>query len=134
MCIGQQAAVGQGMPTGRCRGRGTHYFKEQDPLSKGFKSVISKIANDTFNTGQNRFAAQFAQPRKNVATYLQRTVVDEEYLVAKTVRTGKAQVITLPAPIDANAPDAVDQRIIREEAIRAIAKWKAKLDSALKKG
>jgi hypothetical protein len=39
---------------------------------KGFKSVISKIAQDTFNTGQNNFAAQFMQLRKYVANYLQR--------------------------------------------------------------
>ncbi len=38
--------------------------------TKGFKSAISKIAQDTFNTGQNKFAAQFTQSRKNVANYL----------------------------------------------------------------
>ncbi len=42
-------------------------------------------------------------------------------------------MITLPPHIDQSAADAEDQQIIGEEAIRAIAKQKAKLDSALKK-
>ena len=101
---------------------------------KGFKSAISKIANETFNMGQNRFDAQFTQSRKNVANYLQRTAADEGYLVAGTVRTGKQQIIALPPPVDTNAADADDQKII--EAVRAIAKRKPKLDNALtlKKG
>jgi len=66
---------------------------------------------------------------------LQRTTSDEGYLVAETVRTGKLQTIALPPPpIDTSASDAEDQKIIREEAVRAIAKRKVKLDSALKKG
>ena len=40
----------------------------------------------------------------------------------------------LPLPVDANVADADDQKIIREEAVRAIAKRNAKLDNALKKG
>ena len=96
--------------------------------------MISEITNDTFNTGQNRFTAQFTQSRKNVVNYLQRTASDEGYLVAETMRTGKLQTIVLPLPIDTTASDAEDQKIIREEAVRAIAKRKAKLDSALKKG
>jgi hypothetical protein len=135
--MSQQAAAGRGAPAaaGRGgRGRGRFYRGKGDPPSKGFKSAISEIASDTFNTGQNRFAAQFTQSRKNVANYLQRTASDEGYLVAETVRTGKAQVIALPPPIDTTAGDAEDQKIIREEAVRAIAKRRAKLDSALKKG
>ena len=72
-----------------------------------------------------------------MANYLQWTRADEGYLVAKTVRTRKAQVIALSVPVDANAPDAVDQRIIqdtRRSHIKAIVKKKAKLDSTLKKG
>jgi len=96
--------------------------------------VISEIANDTFNTGQNQFTAQFTQSRKNVVNYLQRMASDEGYLVAETMRMGKLQTIVLPPPIDATASNAEDQEIIREEAVRAIAKRKAKLDSELKKG
>ena len=134
--MSQQAAAGRGAAAQGCgAGRVARYFgKKGDPPSKGFKSAISEIANDTFNTGQNRFAAQFTQSRKNVANYLQRTASDEGYLVAETVRTGKLQTIALPPPIDMLASDAKDQKIIREEAVRAIAKRKAKLDSALKKG
>ena len=134
--MSQQAAAGRGAAAqGRGAGRVAQYFgKKGDPPSKGFKSAISEIANDTFNTGQNRFTAQFTQSRKNVASYLQRMASDERNLVAETVRTGKLQMIVLPPPIDTTASDAEDQKIIREEAVRAIAKRKAKLDSALKKG
>ena len=59
---------------------------------------------------------------------------DEGYLVAETIRTGKQQIIALPPPVDINAADADDQKIIWEEAVRAVAKKKAKLDNALKKG
>jgi hypothetical protein len=72
--------------------------------------------------------------RKNVANYLQRTAADEGYLVAETVRTGKEQIIALLPAVDPNAADADDQKIIREEAVRAIAKRKATLHNALKKG
>ncbi len=69
-----------------------------------------------------------------MANYLQRTATDEGYLVAETIRTGKEQIIALPPAIDPNAADTDDQKIIWEEAVRAIAKRKAKLDNALKKG
>ncbi len=59
---------------------------------------------------------------------------DKGYLVAETVRTGMLQTIALPPPIDTTASIAKDQKIIREEAVQAIAKRKAKLDSAPKKG
>ena len=59
---------------------------------------------------------------------------DEGYPVAESVRTGRMQVIALPPPVNNTASDAADQKIIREEAVRAIVKRKAKLDSALKKG
>jgi hypothetical protein len=122
--MSQQAAVGRGTATeGRGIGRVARYYgRKGGPPSKGFKSVISEIANDTFNTGQNRFTAQFTQSRKNVANYLQRTASDEGYLVAETMRTGKLQTIALLPPIDTTASNAKDQKIIREEAVRAIVK------------
>jgi hypothetical protein len=96
--------------------------------------AISKIMGDTFNTGQNKFAAQFTQLHKNVANYLQRTSASKGYLVAKMVRTGKAQTISLPAAVDVNLPDAADLKIIRDEEVRAIAKRRSKLVDLLKKG
>ncbi len=84
----------------------------EDPPTKGFKSAISKIATDTFNTGQNHFATQFTQSRKNVTDYLQCTAADKGYLVVEPVRMGKEQRIVLPAPVDASAADADNQRII----------------------
>jgi hypothetical protein len=58
--MSQQVAAGQGMPAARCGGKAGQFFRQRgDPLIKGFKSGISKIANNTFNfnTGQNQFAA-----------------------------------------------------------------------------
>ena len=99
-----------------------------------FKSAISKIAEDTFNTGQNKFAAQFTQSRKNMSNYLQCTSAYEGYLVAKTVRTGKKQIINLPPAVDESATDAEDQKIIRGEEVKTVAKRRLKLGDALKKG
>jgi hypothetical protein len=133
--MSQQAEAGCGAPAAGRAGRGGRFYRGQgDPPTKGFKSVISKITNETFNTGQNRFAMQLTQSRKNVANYLQQTGADEGYQVTKTVRTGKQQIIALPPPVNANTLDAEDQKIIHKEGIRAIAKRKAKLDNALRKG
>ncbi len=87
-----------------------------------------------FNTGQNKFAAQFMHSRKNVENYLQRTSATEGYLVAETVRTGREQTIPLPAMVDASAPDAADLKIIRDEEVKTIAKRRLKLQDSLKKG
>ena len=103
-------------------------------MTKAYKSAISEIATDTFNTGQNKFATQFTQSRKNVANYLQRTSASEGYLVAETVRTGREQIIELPAAVDPNASDAEDQKIIRAEEVKTIAKQRLKLEESLKKG
>ena len=99
---------------------------------QGFRSAISEIAQDTFNTGQNKFAAQFTQPHKNMANYLQCTSASEGYLVAETVRTGREQTIPLPAAVDANAPNAADLKIIRDEEVKTIAKRRLKLQDSLK--
>ena len=119
---------------GRGGGQGTRHLKfhpRAGESTKGSKSAISEIATDTFNTGQNKFAAQFTQSRKNIANYLQRT---EGYLVAETVRTGKQQIIDLPPAVDPNATDAEDQKIIRAEEVKTIAKRRLKLAESLKKG
>ena len=122
---------------GRGGGRGTRHLKFHPRVgesTKGYKSAISEIAMDTFNTGQNKFAAQFTHSRKNVANYLQRTSASEGYLVAETMRTGKHQIIELPPAIDPNASDAEDQKIIRAEEVKTIAKRRLKLAESLKKG
>ncbi len=87
--MSQQAAAGRGAHAAGHAGRAGRFYRGQgDPPTKGYKSTISKIANETFNTGQNAFAAQFTQSRKNVANYLQHTAADEGYLVAETIRLG----------------------------------------------
>ena len=74
-------------------------------MMKAFKSAISEIAEDTFNTGQNKFAAQLTQSCKNVLNYLQCTLAYEGYLVSETVRTSKKQIIKLPPVVDKSAAD-----------------------------
>jgi hypothetical protein len=135
--MSQQAAAGQGAgPTGRSGGgRKPRYLpRAGGEATKGFKSAISEIAQVTFNTRQNEFAAQFTQSRKNVANYLQRTSANKGYLVAKTVRTGREQMIPLPDAVDPNAPDAADLNIIRGKEAKTIAKRRLKLQDSLKKG
>jgi hypothetical protein len=92
--MSQQAAAGRGAGRsgGRRKGR---YFPRGGGIKivKLHKSAISKIAQDTFNTGHNKFAAQYSQSRENMANYLQRSSTAEGYLVAETVCTGRKQVI-----------------------------------------
>jgi hypothetical protein len=95
---------------------------------------MSEITQDRFNTGQNKFAAQFTQLRKNVANYLQRTALSESYLVAETVRMGKKQLIALPPTVNENTTNVNDQRIIRAEEVKTVAKRHLKLEDMLKKG
>ena len=133
--MSQQAAAGRG--AGRGSGRKPRYFPRGggiDTATKAFKSLISGIKEHTFNTGQNKFAAQFTQSRENVANILQRTANDERYLVADTVRTGKQQTIDLLPPINENDPDADDLKIIRAEEVKSVAKRWLKLEESLKKG
>ncbi len=61
-------------------------------------------------------------------------MVEEGYLVAEMIGTGKVQMIVLPPLVDMSAADVEDQKNIQEEVIRVITKHKAKLDGALKKG
>ncbi len=60
--------------------------------TKPYKTAIMEIAQDTFNTGHNKFTAQFTQLRKNIGNYLQCSLVAEGYLVAHMVQTGKIDV------------------------------------------
>ena len=91
-------------------------------LTKAYKSTISEIAEQTFNTGQNKYTEQFTQSCKEVANYLQWTLAEEGYLVAEMVRPRKEQTIPLPPPVDANAPDKEDLIIIRAENVKTISK------------
>jgi hypothetical protein len=65
--------------------------------------TIGEIANNTFNTGHNKFAAQFTQSKRNMANYLQQTSAAEGYLVAEMVQIGKEQTIELPALVNTNS-------------------------------
>ncbi len=84
--------------------------------------------------GENKFAAQFTKLQERVAGYIQRSGMDESYLVAKTIRTGTAQTIALPAAVNANTPDKADLKVIRVEVVKSVAKRRQKLEESLKKG
>ena len=117
------------------RGYGGGGYRGQTPLvSKVFKSPIVEIASDTFNTGQRKFAAQFTQSRKNIASYIHHSIGKEAYLVAQRIRTGFLQKINLPPPVPANDPDADELIIVREEVVREVAKRRITLNQDLKKG
>ncbi len=60
--------------------------------------------------------------------------MEESYLVAKTIRTGTAQTIALPPPVNANAPDKVDLDVICVEVVKSATKRQQKLEESLKKG
>ena len=102
--------------------------------NKAYESPIAEIPKHTFNTGENKFAVQFTESRERVAGYIQRGGMKESYLVAKTIRTGAAQTIALPSPVNANAPDKADLEVICVEVVKLIAKRRQKLKESLKKG
>ncbi len=102
-------------------------------MAKLHKLARSEIANDTFNTGHNKFAVQFTESQKNVANYYQWSSAAKGYLVAETVQTGKKQTIGLPVAVDKNAPDKDNLNISRNEEIKFVAKRRQKLGESLKK-
>ncbi len=135
--MSQQAAAGRG--AGRGGARKARYFRQKGggnftATVKAYESPITEIAKYTFNTGENKFAAQFTESRERVAGYVQRSGMDESYLVAETIRTGTAQKIDLPAAVDPNAPDKADLELICIEVVKSVAKRRQKLEESLKKG
>ncbi len=58
----------------------------------------------------------------------------EGYLVAETVRMGKKQLIVLPLAVEENTTNINDQRFIRAEEVKMVAKRRLKLEDVLKKG
>ena len=133
--MSQQAAAGRGAGRGG-GGRGLRYNPRKgraDHASKAYKPAISEIAEHTFNTGCNKYAAQFTRSRKEIANYVRRTSTDEGYFVAETIRTGQEQTMPLPPPVDQNAADKADLEIIRAEDIKTTAKRRQRLNEALKR-
>ena len=55
-------------------------------------------------------------------------------MVAQTIRTGVLQTIDLPPPVTANNPEADGVIIVREDAVRAVAKRRITLNQDLRKG
>ena len=124
--MSQQAAIGRGGGRGGGK-RPQRYFPRgrgggATAPSKVYESPIAEIAKHTFNTGENKFAAQFTESRKRVAGYFQQAGMEESYLVTETIRTAKAETIVLPPPVDANAQDKANLELIRVEVVKSVAK------------
>jgi hypothetical protein len=133
--MSQQAAAGRGAGWGG--GRKPKFIPRGggvESLSKAFQSSTLGIKKWTFNTGQNKFAAQFTLSPKEVANYIQCMLADEGYLGAETIRSREKQSIPLPAPVDPNDPDKTDLEAIRAEDVKTIAKRRQKLRESLMKG
>jgi hypothetical protein len=126
----QAGRAGWGGRGGQGRG-GSRTHNSIAYLPKIYKSPITEIAYDKFNTVVSKHAALFTKSRKNIANYIQRSSLDEGFLVAQVIRTGAEQTIAMPAAADANDADAV---IVRTEQVRAVAKRRAKLDASIKRG
>ncbi|KAL3796182.1 hypothetical protein ACHAW5_005865 [Stephanodiscus triporus] len=103
-------------------------------MTKAYKLPITEISKYTFNTGENKFAAQFTESCERVAGYVQQSGMEESYLVAETIRTGTVQTIALPAVVDPNDPEKADLDLIRTEVVKSVAKRRQKLEESLKKG
>ena len=109
---GRGGRVGQGRSGSRTRNNIAY-------PPKIYKSPITEIAYDTFNTGASKHAALFTKSRKNTANYTHRISLDEGFLVVQVIRMGAEQIIAMPAAADANDADAV---IMRTEQVRVVAK------------
>ena len=105
-----------------------------DNFDKPFRSTTVGIEKWTFNTGQNKYAAQFALHCEEVANYIQRTLANKGHLVAQTIRTGTKQSIPLPPSVDANDPDKEDLEAIRAKDVKSVAKRGHTLMESLLKG
>ncbi len=103
-------------------------------MDKPFRSSTAGIEKWTFNTGQYKYAAQFTLHREEVANYIQRTLPDEGYLVAQTIKSGIEQTIALPPPVDQSDPDKDDLNAMQAEDVKAVAKRRQKLKESLLKG
>ena len=135
--MSQQAVAGRG--AGRGGRRKPKHFPQRGggnitTTTKAYELPITEIAKYTFNTGENEFAAQFTKSRERVAEYVQGSRMEESFLVAKTIRTGTAQKIALPAAVNPNAPDKVDLELIWVKVVKSVAKRRQKLEESLKKG
>ncbi len=125
--MSQQAAAGRGGGCGSGGRRPQRYFPRgrgggAAASSKAYESPITEIAKHTFNTGENKFPAQFTELRERVTGYVQRGGMEESYLVAETIRKGVAQTIALPPPVDTNAPDKADLELICVEMVKSVVK------------
>ncbi len=132
--MSHQAAAGRG--AGRGGSRKPRFIPQGggDNFDKPFQSTMVGIEKWTFNTGQNKYVVQFTLHRKEVANYIQRTLADEGYLVAQTIRSGTKQLIPLPLPVDPSNLDKADLEAIRTKDVKTIAKRRQKLNESLLKG
>ena len=84
--------------------------------------------------GLDQICCPIHRIKKNIASYIQRSVGKKAYLVAQTIRTGVLQTIDLSLPVPANNPDSDDLIIVKEEVVRVVTKRRITLNQDLKKG
>ena len=80
------------------------------------KVPVLGIEHDTFNTGHSKYASPFKTSRRNVANFVQQTLHDEGYLVAKTIKTGVEQTVAVPPSI----PETTDQSDISSPLYKGV--------------
>ena len=99
---------------------------------------MTGIESDTFNTGHSKFALQFKTSRRNVANFIQRSLHDEGQAVAKTIKKGEMQSITVPpaVPNGTAAETAAEhnKNLLQDAKMAAIGKRIVKLEDNLMKG
>ena len=99
-------------------------------------SPIVEVCDNTFNTGESKYAAQFNQSKVNIARYLQRQYPDKGYGVSQTVWTGQVQTIPLPPALtvvvapDVHDPDKV---LLRGVVVKLVGKQRIQLEKDLKR-
>ena len=121
---GQGGQGGQGCGGSRARNNIAY-------TPKIYKSPITETDYDTSNTGTSKHDALFTKSRKNIANYIQRSSLNEGFLVAQVIRTGAQQTTAMPAAADANDADAV---LVKTEQVRTIVERCAKLNASIKRG
>ncbi len=104
--------------------RKPRYYPCGGEPTKCFKLAISEVANNTFNTGKNKFSTQF--------TLLCNSTAND--LATNTVRTEETQVTKLPKPIIESKLDAEDLMIIGAQEVETKAKRRLTFVDSLKKG
>ena len=120
------------------RGRGWFQPKKSTVINtpRAYVSPVAGIEHDTFNTGHSKFASQFKTSRRNVANFVQRSLLNEGYLVGRN-NTSLSQRQFRKLPMNHHQQRnwlLGDQTMLRDAKMAVIGKRIVKLDNDTKKG